>query len=288
MVGGTKEAVARGRARLRDPRPRGRLRPRGSGGGRPLREDGPQRDRVRPHAGLRRGLRDHAVGRGVLARPARDRLDLALRLGGAQLAARADGAGHPTRGQFRRDRPGHRRLGRGPLDVARGHRPGRAGAGHHRRPLQPLHLAATRTPTPTSWWPPCGTSSAATPSPWRAGSREWRPRRRWANERRLPASADPPARPGHLRGLGRPGLAQDPAGPGQPGRAGPAERQLHGDRGGPHPVDRRGVPTDGDQVRPGPRSPLGGHGGAVPLRPRRVRRHRDLRPPEGPPGRGRP
>ncbi len=41
----------------------------------------------------------------VLPRPARDRLDLALRLGGAQLAARADRTGHPARGRTSRRSP---------------------------------------------------------------------------------------------------------------------------------------------------------------------------------------
>ena len=44
-------------ADLRRPGPRGRLRPLRAGGGRPLHQDGPQRDRVRDDAGLRRGLR---------------------------------------------------------------------------------------------------------------------------------------------------------------------------------------------------------------------------------------
>jgi hypothetical protein len=58
MVGGTDEPVAvSSRSSRRSPR--GRLRPRRPGRRRPLRQDGPQRDRVRPDAGLRRGLRDH-------------------------------------------------------------------------------------------------------------------------------------------------------------------------------------------------------------------------------------
>ena len=51
-----------GRAGPAHPGPRGRLRPRRPGGCRPLREDGPQRHRVRADAGLRRGLRDHGGG----------------------------------------------------------------------------------------------------------------------------------------------------------------------------------------------------------------------------------
>ena len=62
MVGGDEGGCRRGRARLRHACARGRLRPRRPGRRRPLREDGAQRHRVRPHAGLRRGLR---AARGV-------------------------------------------------------------------------------------------------------------------------------------------------------------------------------------------------------------------------------
>ena len=78
-------------------RARGRLRPRRAARRRALRQDGPQRHRVRPHAGLRRGIRDHVQGARVRPRPARDRLHLALRLGGALLAARAGRAGPAAR-----------------------------------------------------------------------------------------------------------------------------------------------------------------------------------------------
>ena len=61
----------------------------------PLHEDGPQRDRVRADAGLRRGLRADVPLR-VRPRPERDRRHLALRLGrplvAARAAARCDGA----------------------------------------------------------------------------------------------------------------------------------------------------------------------------------------------------
>ena len=66
----------------------GRLPPRRRAGRGPLREDGPQRDRVRPDAGLRRGLRDHARER-VPARPRGDREAVEPRLGRALVAARA-------------------------------------------------------------------------------------------------------------------------------------------------------------------------------------------------------
>ena len=61
------------RADLHVARPEGRLPPRRRAGRRALREDGPQRHRVRPDAGLRRGLRDHAR---LVVRP-RPRRDLA-------------------------------------------------------------------------------------------------------------------------------------------------------------------------------------------------------------------
>ena len=83
---------------------------------RALHEDGPQRDRVRPHAGVRRGLRGDGDVR-VRPRPARDRRHLALRLGRPLVAARA--AARRVRGGGRRAREdqGLRRgLGRGPLD----------------------------------------------------------------------------------------------------------------------------------------------------------------------------
>ena len=89
MVGGDDEAVDD------RPRPPSRRSRRANGWAHvgavrrgPLREDGPQRDRVRPHAGLRRGLRAHAPLR-VRPRPRRDRRDLALRLGRPLVAPRA-------------------------------------------------------------------------------------------------------------------------------------------------------------------------------------------------------
>ena len=128
------------RAGAPDPGARGRLRPRGPGRRGALREDGAQRRRVRAHAGLRRGLRDHGQGRRVRPRPARDRLHLALRLGGAQLAARPGRAGAAARGGLRRHQGRGGRLGRRPLDGAGGHRPWRPGTGHRHLALHPLRL----------------------------------------------------------------------------------------------------------------------------------------------------
>ena len=88
MVGGEKAPVKRLDADLRRARAGGRLRARRPVGRGPLREDDPQRDRVRPDAGLRRGLRA-PVPLGVRPRPERDRRHLALRLGRPLVAARA-------------------------------------------------------------------------------------------------------------------------------------------------------------------------------------------------------
>ena len=76
----------------------------------------------------------------VRPRPPRDRRHLALRLGGAELAARADRAGAAARVGLRGHQGVGDRLGRGPLDGRGGDRPGRAGPGHLGRPLRPLRL----------------------------------------------------------------------------------------------------------------------------------------------------
>ena len=69
-------------------RRRGWLRPLRAARRRPLREDGPQRHRVRADAGLRRGLRDHARI-GVPARPRGGRRGVDARHGHPLVAARA-------------------------------------------------------------------------------------------------------------------------------------------------------------------------------------------------------
>ena len=163
------DLVRRRRRLRRDLGPRGRLLPdgrrrqgageaaaadlRGAGAGErlgarrrlrrgPLHEDGPQRDRVRADAGVRRGLRADAPLR-VRARPERDRRHLALRLGRPLVAARAAARGdRAARRQARRHRPLRRGLRRGPLDDQRGDQRERAGAGDQRRALRPLRLAA--------------------------------------------------------------------------------------------------------------------------------------------------
>ena len=136
---------------------------------RPLHEDGPQRDRVRADAGVRRGLRADAP-LGVRARPERDRRDLALRLGRPLLAARAPARGaRAARRRARRHRPLRRGLRRGPLDDQRGDQRERAGAGDHARRSSPASPRAARSTSRPRCRPRCGTSSAGTPS---------RPRRR--------------------------------------------------------------------------------------------------------------
>ncbi len=106
MVGGTPR---RSRVSSRSSRrlaPEGRLRARGRVRRRPLREDGPQRDRVRPDAGLRRGLRADATRPSSTSTCTRSR-DLALRLGRALVAARP-AARRASRQRARpRDDPGY-------------------------------------------------------------------------------------------------------------------------------------------------------------------------------------
>ena len=88
MVGGDAEAVSRLEPIFTALAPADGYAHVGACRRRALHEDGPQRDRVRPDAGLRRGLRGAAEVR-VRPRPARDRRHLALRLGRPLVAARA-------------------------------------------------------------------------------------------------------------------------------------------------------------------------------------------------------
>ena len=80
------------RADLPLARARGRLPPRRRPRRGPLRQDDPQRHRVRHDAGLRRGLRDPPRQR-LQARPGRHRRSVDARLGRAIVAARAGGLG---------------------------------------------------------------------------------------------------------------------------------------------------------------------------------------------------
>ncbi len=157
----------RGRAAgagLPQPGPPGRLSPRWWARGGPLREDGPQRHRVRPDAGLRRGLRDHARQR-LRPRPGGGRRPLEPRLGRPIVAAGARRAGVPGRWPGPGGAQGlGRRLGRGPLDGPGGDGPRRAQRRSSRSRSRPASGPARTTRTGRRCWPPCATSSADTRS----------------------------------------------------------------------------------------------------------------------------
>ena len=94
MIGGEKRwssATAPSSRRSRRPRPGLGSRRAGRGGS--LRQDDPQRHRVRHDGGLRRRLRNPEGQKGIWPRPAPDRRDLALRQRGPLLAAGSDRAG---------------------------------------------------------------------------------------------------------------------------------------------------------------------------------------------------
>ena len=101
MVGGDAAAVTPLEPIFNDARARRRLPPRRWARRGPLREDGPQRHRVRPDAGVRRGLRDHARER-LRPRPRRDLGAVDAGLGRPLVAARAAGPRVPV------ERPGPR------------------------------------------------------------------------------------------------------------------------------------------------------------------------------------
>ena len=132
------------RAGVHDPRARGRLHARGRPGRGPLREDGPQRDRVRPDAGVRRRLRDPAR----LATTSSTSAAIAdlwshgsvVRSWLLELLARA----FAREGQDLAHQGLGRRLRRGPLDGAGGDRPRRPGAHHHALAPDPLPLPPGR------------------------------------------------------------------------------------------------------------------------------------------------
>src|SRR5581483_5153390 len=126
---------------LPHPRPRGRVRPCRPHRRRALRQDDPQRHRVRDAAGLRRGLRPPRGRTGVLARPPPDRRPVAPRLRRALVAARPHRPGAREPGGVQPHQRLRRRLGRRPLDRAGVDQPRR------RRPrdrvvvVRPLQLA---------------------------------------------------------------------------------------------------------------------------------------------------
>ena len=180
MVGGEDEAVARlgplftslapgldaaerTPGRTGDPAPGGaRLAPLRARGRRPLREDGAQRDRIRPDGRLRGraerppprerrqrrarlGRRDRAARRAralpLRPRRRRDRRGVAARERRGVVAARPDGRGARRVADARRLRRARLRLGRGSLDVDRRDRVGHARAGAHRRALRAVLVA---------------------------------------------------------------------------------------------------------------------------------------------------
>ena len=149
---------------------RARLHPRRSRGRRAFRQDGSQRDRIWPHAGLRRGLRhpqragvgQASRGRKVRGRPPRCRRGVAPGIGDLLLAARPVRARAGERPQPRPVFGPRGRQRRRPVDRRRGD--GRGGAG---RPSSPPHCslataAASSRVSPTSSCPRCGSASAAT------------------------------------------------------------------------------------------------------------------------------
>ena len=187
---------------------------------RPLRQDGPQRHRIRRHGRLRRGAgrparrqhrqatardrrRDDAAARPralpVRPQPARHRRGVAARQRDRLLAARPDG-GRPGQGSralgIRGPGLG---LGRGALDDQGRHRRGRAGAGPHHGALRALQPRAARRISRTSCCPPCASSSAAT----------WKKPPASNGTKGGPHERTPLRRPGLLRCHGRPGVQED-------------------------------------------------------------------------------
>ncbi|CAA9416199.1 MAG: 6-phosphogluconate dehydrogenase, decarboxylating, partial [uncultured Rubrobacteraceae bacterium] len=131
------------RACLSDARAPERLRVPGRCGCRPLRQDGPQRGRVRDDAGLRRGVRDPAE-KPLRLRPPRPLQPLEPGERGPFLAPGA-GRERLLAGREPGQRPGLRRgLRRGALDGDGGDRRERSGQRHRRLPLRPLRLAPGR------------------------------------------------------------------------------------------------------------------------------------------------
>ena len=180
------DAAPRTPGRTGDPAHRGGgLSPLRADRRRSLREDGPQRHRVRDHGRLRRGAEHPAPRqrrqrrpRASTPRPRRcatpsttsttSTCRRSPRSGGAaassrswllDLTARGARASDPTSAQLRRPRVG---LRRGPLDRARGDRRRRADAGADAGAVRALHLARRDATSPTGCSRRCASSSAAT------------------------------------------------------------------------------------------------------------------------------
>ena len=299
------------RAGLRGPGPRGWVRPRGPGRGRPLRQDGPQRDRVRTDAGLRRGLRDH-----VRRPPSSTSTSTRSPPSGATarwcavVAARAGRAGPAPRSRASSTIEGvRRRLGRGTLDGGGGHRPGRAGAGHHRPSLFARFASAEAGRLrPTGWssalrnqfgghavvTEPTAPRAARPPTPIDVVEPSTPPRPGEPVGQTAPtplgAVQGPAAGPRRLRGLGRP---DGPQAPPRPGRAWPSTGRCSTtgspSSGWPAPSGAttssgpralEATPDGGPEVAG--RSPAGSA-----TSPASTTDPRHLRPAQGGPGRGR-
>ena len=191
MIGGPKEAVQRldpifktlapGRGDI--PRTPGRDKlggtaedgyihcgPSGSG---TLREDGPQRHRVRHHAGLRRGLRhlqerdqQRIAGRPSLrSEPARYRGSLAARQRGQFVAARSDRDGADRESDARRIQRLRAGFGRRALDDSGGARRSGSGRSAHRPRCTRASARGRNTLLRRRCFPRCGRNSAATSNP---------------------------------------------------------------------------------------------------------------------------
>ena len=133
MVGGAAEHVAFAQPVFDALAPRRRFRPHRRPGHRPLHQDGPQRHRVRAHAGLRRGLR---AARALGPRHRREGRAVGLAGGerGAVVAPRPLRARPRTAPGARRPGAGCTGLGRGSLDRAGGDRARCRHAGDQRGP----------------------------------------------------------------------------------------------------------------------------------------------------------
>ena len=137
-------AVQRLEPVFRVARAAGRIRARRRVGRRPLHEDGPQRDRVRADAGLRRGLRGDAGSPSSTSTSTRSPGSGATARSSARGCSSSCTRAFERRAATGRDQRLRRGLRRGPLDDRRGDRRERAGAGDHRRALRAVRLAPGR------------------------------------------------------------------------------------------------------------------------------------------------
>ena len=257
----------------------------------PLRQDGPQRHRVRPDGRVCRGAqhpqarqrrqanpgrrrRDDAAAQSralpVRPEPRRHRRGLAARQRDRLLAARPDGAGpveEPASSPSSRAGSPTRAKGAG---RSSGDRRGRAGPRARARRCSRGSARAATTTTPTSSSRRCGSPSAAT---WRRRPETW-------ESVTMPNITDAIRRPGLLRGDRRPGLQEDLPGAPVPD---PARASRRADRRrrqvglGPGAAPGAGARQPGE-ARRRRRGRLRQADQAAPLRRRRLQRSRDVRP----------